>query len=63
MNPNTTVIAVVPRRRPMFTRDWTISKQLTRWVPIARSTNGGLRECLLLTFRFARFYLHRRFEL
>ena len=32
MNQNTTTAVVVPERRPMFTRDWNISKQLTRWL-------------------------------
>jgi phosphatidylglycerophosphate synthase len=32
MNQNTTTAIVVPERRPMFTRDWNISKQLTRWL-------------------------------
>jgi phosphatidylglycerophosphate synthase len=30
MNQNATSAVVVPERRPMFTRDWNISKQLTR---------------------------------
>lgn len=30
--------------------------------PIARSTHAGLRDRLFLTFRFARFLLHRRFR-
>jgi phosphatidylglycerophosphate synthase len=30
MNPNIPTPVVVPERRPMFTRDWNLSKQLTR---------------------------------
>jgi phosphatidylglycerophosphate synthase len=36
MNQNTTPIVSVPERRPMFTRDWNISKQLTRWLVAKR---------------------------
>jgi len=38
MNQNATTAVIVPERRPLFTRDWNISKQLTRWL-VSRSVS------------------------
>lgn len=42
MNQNTTATAVVPERRPMFTRDWNISKQFTRWLVARRVSPNAI---------------------
>ena len=42
MNQNTTTAVVVPERRPMFTRDWNISKQLTRWLVARRVSPNAI---------------------
>ena len=42
MNQNTTTAVVVPERRPMFTRDWNISKQLTRWLMARRVSPNAI---------------------
>jgi phosphatidylglycerophosphate synthase len=42
MNQNATTAVVVPERRPLFTRDWNISKQLTRWLVSRRVSPNAI---------------------
>jgi len=42
MNQNATTAVVVPERRPLFTRDWNISKQLTRWLVARRVSPNAI---------------------
>src|SRR5437773_7116139 len=42
MNQNTPSAALMPERRPMFTRDWNISKQLTCWLVARRVSPNAI---------------------
>ena len=42
MNQNLTSTVAMPERRPMFTRDWNISKQFTRWLVARRVSPNAI---------------------